>query len=442
MDITREGMAMNLKSIAFSVAFGLALSACQVATPHTTALPSTATAASPIATVQSAVSTAASTSVPIVFPKIDRHPSAADYARGALSSLPTYDPNSTDYWQMDLRSFDLTALDFRNSLNDLLMATFDSKTIWPAADKMPAGFDWKQIMNLGKNPGLNLHTLHQEGITGKNIGLAIIDQTLLVDHQEYSDRIRLYEEAEDIQDGWLESQMHGPAVASIAVGKTVGVAPGADLYFIATAMCSQGTYESNDFACLAKSVLRIIEVNRQLPADRKIRVLSISVGWDPTSKGYADITAAVQKAKEAGIFIVCSSESAIYGLNFDAMGRSPMADPDKFESYEPGLFWAKDFFQGNSLQNTLLVPMDSRTTASPTGVGDYVFYREGGWSWSIPYIAGMYALAAQVKPDITPDVFWSTALATGHTIQIPHGGKNYPFGVILDPVALIHALQK
>jgi hypothetical protein len=339
---------------------------------------------------------------------------------------------------MDLRSYDLSALDFRNSLNDLLFASFDNRTIWPTADKMPVGFDWKQIMELGKTPGLNLQTLHQEGISGKNIGIAIIDQSLLVDHQEYSSQIRLYEETEDVQGGY---SMHGPAVASIAVGKTVGVAPEADLYFIATNMCSQGTYESNDFACLAKSVLRIIEINRQLPSDRKIRVLSISVGWGSPSKGYAEITAAVQKAKDAGIFIVCSSESDIYGLQFQAMGRVPLADPNKFESYEPGIFWAKDFFQGYSLKNTLLVPMDSRTTASPTGVNDYVFYREGGWSWSIPYIAGVYALAAQVKPDISPDVFWSTALQTGRTIEISHEGKQYSFGVILDPVALIHTLQ-
>lgn len=27
-----------------------------------------------------------------------------------------------------------------------------------------------------------------------------------------------------------------------------------------------------------------------------------------------------------------------------------------------------------------------RTTASQTGTDDYVFYRQGGWSWSIPYI--------------------------------------------------------
>ncbi len=86
--------------------------------------------------------------------------------------------------------------------------------------------------------------------------------------------------------------------------------------------------------------------------------------------------------------------------------------------------------------------MDSRAVASPTGNSDYVFYREGGWSWSIPYIAGVYALAAQVKPDITPDVFWSTALKTGRTIEISHEGQKYSFGIILDPVALIHALQE
>jgi hypothetical protein len=81
--------------------------------------------------------------------------------------------------------------------------------------------------------------------------------------------------------------------------------------------------------------------------------------------------------------------------------------------------------------------MDSRTTASPTGTEDYVFYREGGWSWSIPYLAGMYVLAAQFKPDITPEEFWDTALKTGRTIQISHDGKEYEFGTILDPQALI-----
>jgi hypothetical protein len=71
----------------------------------------------------------------------------------------------------------------------------------------------------------------------------------------------------------------------------------------------------------------------------------------------------------------------------------------------------------------------------------YVFHRQGGWSWSIPYLAGIYALAAQVKPDIAPEEFWSTALATGRTIQIEHNGREYQFGVIADPLALIEAIK-
>jgi hypothetical protein len=428
-------------------ALALGLGACQgaqKASPTTFVQPTTTTLSpspSPSST-ETKIYTPPPSPTPVGFLKIDRHPEGMLFHRGALTALPAYDPNSADDWQVDLRSYDLSGLDLRTSLKDLLFADFDDKTIWPSADKMPAGFDPHQIMELGKNPGLNIQTLHQEGITGKNIGIAIIDQPMLVDHQEYADRVLFYEEAADAI-GYIVSFMHGPAVASIAVGKTVGVAPDANLYYISTRLCNtRGSYESNDYSCLAKSVRRIIEINRQLPTDRKIRVLSISVGWDSTSEGYAEITAAVQEAKNAGIFIICSSESEIYGFNFDGLGRPSLSDPNDFQSYEPGLFWGRYFYSREYVPvKTLMVPMDSRTTASPTGAHDYVFYREGGWSWSIPYLAGMYALAAQVKPDITPELFWSTALSTGRTIQIPHGEKTYSFGVILDPVALIHALK-
>jgi subtilisin family serine protease len=439
---------MQTKIIRFSVILILVLTACQAASesPQTTLASIAVISNSTTPAARSTVipDTTATTSETIVFPKIDRHPTAADYLRGKMTTLPTYDLNSDEMWQMDLRSYDLATLDFRNSLDHLLFASFDDQTIWPAADRMPPGFNPQQIMNLGKNPGLGVRSLHQEGITGEGVGVAIIDQTLLVDHKEYVDRTRLYEETEDIQGGWLEPTMHGAGVSSIAVGKTVGVAPGSDLYYIATAMCNNtGTFEGNDFSCLAKAVRRIIEINSQLPSGRKIRVLSMSTGWRPESKGFAEIESAVQEARDSGIFIICSSEKELYGLDFHGLGRLPLANPDSFKSYEPGLWWAENFFQGlDVLQSTLLIPMDSRATASPTGTDEYVFYREGGWSWSIPYIAGVYALAAQVKADITPEVFWSTALETGKTIEITHESTIFSFGVILDPVALIHALQE
>jgi len=51
-------------------------------------------------------------------------------------------------------------------------------------------------------------------------------------------------------------------------------------------------------------------------------------------------------------------------------------------------------------------------------------------------------LAVQVKPDITPEQFWEIALDTGRTIHLGQHGKDYEFGVILDPQALINALER
>jgi hypothetical protein len=85
--------------------------------------------------------------------------------------------------------------------------------------------------------------------------------------------------------------------------------------------------------------------------------------------------------------------------------------------------------------------MDARTTASPDGNDEYVFYRRDGWSWAIPYIAGVYALACQVDPTVTPDRFWELAMQTGRTIQIAHEGQVYALGPIADPTALTTALQ-
>jgi hypothetical protein len=395
--------------------------------------------------VASCAAPATATPFPSILPEISivRHPQPVSFnGFNVYTEPPVYDPKSMELWQVDLRSSDLTKLDLSRSTADLLYANFDSKTQWPASDRMPADFDWQRIMEIGKDPGLGMRTLHEQDLTGKGIGVAIIDQTLLVDHVEYKDRIRVYEEAEDITGGWTNVQMHGPAVASIAVGTSVGVAPEADLYYIATGDCGGATsIQDLDFSCRAKAIRRIVEINKGLAEDRKIRVLSLAFGWGPPSKGYDEIAAAVNEAKEAGIFVISSSLSLTYGLNFHGLGRAPLADPNDFWSYAPGLWWQDDFYQQGFSTPTLLVPMDSRTTASPTGTADYVFYRQGGWSWSIPYLAGTYALAAQVKHDITPEQFWETALNTGKTIQIGHNGKDYEFGVILDPQALIEAIK-
>jgi hypothetical protein len=156
------------------------------------------------------------------------------------------------------------------------------------------------------------------------------------------------------------------AVASIAVGQTIGVAPGADLYYIATARGGRG----EDFAYLARSIRRILGVNQQLPEERRIRVISMAIGWRPDVKGYNEVTSATEEAKAAGMLVVCSSIEQVHGFKFHGLGRAPLGDPEVFESYEPGLWWAERFYGGERFSDRLLVPMDSRTTAGPlAGVG-------------------------------------------------------------------------
>jgi hypothetical protein len=344
---------------------------------------------------------------------------------------------------VDLRSFDLSGADLRDRADTLLRASFDERTKWPPASALPEGFDPARIMALGKDPGLGVRRLHQQGITGRGVGVAIIDQTLLVDHQEYGDRLRLYEETDDIVMGWRSVQMHGPAVASLAVGKTVGVAPEADLYYIATARGGDG----KDFTYLARCIRRILAVNELLPADRKIRTIAMAIGWGRKVKGYKEVTAATVQAKAAGMLVVCSSIEEVHGFKFHGLGRDPLADPDRFESYGPGCWWAEEFHGANAhvrrwYAERLLIPMDCRTTACPESSTGYVFYWDGGWSWSIPYIAGLYALAAQTDPAITPERFWKLALATGETIRIRSGDKQVPFGPIVDPPKLIDAVRE
>jgi hypothetical protein len=377
---------------------------------------------------------------PVTFPKIDRRPAPCDLCRGALEAAPKYDPKNLDSFQVDLRSYDLSDLDLRDCSDALTHANFDDRTVWPTPERLPAGFDRRRMVEISKNPGLGVRALHAQGITGRGVGVAIIDNPLLVDHQEYADRLRLYEE--DNVPSEAEAHMHGPAVASIAVGKTVGVAPEADLYYIGRwpwdAEDTKDGRPTTTFKYEAESIRRILQINEQLPADRKIRVISISFGWSPGQRGFAEVAQAAQEAKAAGLLVISSSVEMTHGFKFHGLGRDLLASADDFASCRPAR-WGQQMYANH---DHLLVPMDMRATASPTGKDEYAFYGDGGWSWAIPYIAGAYALAAQVEPKITPERFWALAMKTGRTVEMKDGAKTMSLGPILDPARLVEALRR
>lgn len=277
----------------------------------------------------------------------------------------------------------LARLDLRNQEAVLRKMEFDSRTRWPSADRLPEGFDPNRLLEEGKNPGLGIRGLHAQGIDGRGVGIAIIDQPLLKEHTEYADRIVHYE---PIEVPWVPVQMHGPPVSSIAVGKDCGVAPKASLYYYAVP-----PWKWLDNKPWTDLLERIVEFNETLGNRPRIRVVSISLGMFSARPNYDAWTKAVEKASQHGILVVTCDPAF---LHLATLRRDPSGDFDDPNCYRTGRY--------SHGQPALCALAGSRTTASYHGPNVYTYEIEGGMSWAVPYLAGVAALACQVDPEIKP----------------------------------------
>ncbi|HWI60795.1 MAG TPA: S8 family serine peptidase [Symbiobacteriaceae bacterium] len=285
-------------------------------------------------------------------------------------------------WPVQYQGKDLTGLDLTGvTRTDLFALSFDTRTKWPTV--LPAGFDPVKVLETGKDPGLGVRQLHQQGITGKGVAVAVIDFPMNPQHQEFDKSIQ-YKAF-----GPTYTHFHGAATASILAGKTVGVAPGAQLYFYGAGANSDQEFFDN----IAKAIYDVLEVNKKLPAARRIRVISISTGLpNPV------FMEAITKAEAAGVAVVHCGDW--FPSEFDATGAAPDLDRSLPESYGRWLMWQRQAPQAR-YTSPLAAPADYRTTASVDGTDVYVYWGEGGRSWSAPYIAGVIALGMQVNPGLT-----------------------------------------
>jgi subtilisin family serine protease len=289
---------------------------------------------------------------------------------------------------------------------------FDSLTQWPPQDKLPPGFYPRELLKKGKNPGLGIRALHEQGINGKGVGIAIIDQPLLLGHEEYTSRIIRYD-ATGLQR--MTPQMHGSPIVSIAVGKEIGVAPEAVLTYFAVPMWEQSNLP------YIRSFKRIFQLNEILPAEEKIRTVSISDGAFPSLKGFEEFKKVLEEAENKGIFVVtCDRDFLDYG----ALTLIENQDPDDPKNYMPGRYVGE--------HNLLRIPTGNKTIASHRGINVYSFERRGGMSWAAPYLAGLAALAFQVNPGIKPAKIKELLVKTATKTKA---------GPIVNPKAFINSVK-
>jgi len=299
----------------------------------------------------------------------------------------------------DVRGQDFSQLDLREVEDLLFRLSFDTKTKWPEPTLLPEGFDPAKLLELGKEPGLGIRELQALGLTGAGVTVAYIDQVLLLDHSAY-DNVKLhYEEL-------LPSQpsMHGPAVLSLLAGREIGIIPEAEVYFFA----HNGGPEGNKYEALALE--RIVELNAELPPGKKIRVVGIShAPADSVNKEYADkLRAAEKKARESGIMVVDCDYPLL------TAGVRGYGNREDYCSYELSP-WLKGVPE-SLLPGRLIVPADGRTTAAGY-LGDpdhYIYWAEGGFSWAVPYVVGLMAMALQLDPDLTEEEIFFHLHSTAH----------------------------
>ncbi len=306
--------------------------------------------------------------------------------------------------------------------DDIVTFTFNEGTILEGNEKLQ-----DEVMNNGKNPGLGIRELHEEGITGKGINVAIIDHNLLLHHPEFDGKIAGYYDTGCLQ-GANSGSMHAPAVTSILVGNTIGVAPDARVYFAAAPSWN----EDSEF--YANGLYWIIEENKKLPKGDKIRVVSVSAApsgeGSPFTKNLNMWDEAVLAAQEEGILVLDCRTDKETGIIAPAY-YNPENPNDV--SMCTGGYPTSTFVVPSS---HIGVPTSYRTVAEEyvEGSPSYQYTGQGGLSWGIPYAAGVLALGWQINPTLDNAQIVQILF---ETCSIAHDGSN-----IINPIAFIDTIKK
>lgn len=321
----------------------------------------------------------------------------------------------------DVRERDLTAYSFKNTGNLLYTLSFDTHTKWPKKSRLPKGFDPEKLLAQGKDPGLGIRKLQESGLTGKGVTIAYIDQHLLLNHEAYSNVDLIYCELQK-NDPPVPS-MHGPSVLSLLAGREIGIVPDAKVYFFA----HNGAMDGNEYE--AQGFEKIIEMNKTLTDDKKIRIVGMShAADDRLGKENADhLRKAQQAARDSGIIVV---DETCGMLTCGVQENKPR---DDYLNYSLSS-WESNF-GSDRLKGSLIVPADCRTTAIGHNYDSrqYAYWGEADPSWGVPYIVGVITMGLQINPNLTE------AEAFKYLHQSAH---SYLGGDMINPEGFIELVKK
>ena len=293
--------------------------------------------------------------------------------------------------------------------------------------------------------------LWQRGITGRGVGVAVIDTGIageMPDFKDFNGESRIVANvvtspgATTAGDGFG----HGTHVAGIIAGNSLtrpegdpfrgrylGVAPEANL----VAVKASDDAGNSTILDVINGIAFVVEHRR----DFNIRVLNLSLSTDaPQSYKTDPLDAAVEYAWQKGIVVVAASGNR--GNTADAVQYAPANDPyvisvggiDETANYGKGsrANWSSTGRTQDGIAKpevmapgahivSLLAPNSAFAALCPNCAIGGAYFKAGGTSMAAPVVSGAAALLLQARPTLTPDQVKALLMGTDRAVS---GGDN------------------
>ncbi len=290
--------------------------------------------------------------------------------------------------------------------------------------------------------------LWARGITGKGVGVAVLDTGIAGDQPDFAGRIVANAVTSPAATTATDHFGHGTHVAGIIAGnsfnrdpsdplygKYVGIAPDANLIAIKAS-------DDNGNATVL-DVINGIAFAVDHKRDYNIRVLNLSLASETPESYKTDVLdAAVEYAWQKGIVVVVASGNR--GTVADAVKYAPANDPYVIsvggidETLNNGSGARADWSSTGITQDGIAKPEVTAPGAHIVSVlasnsaflalcpncsigGQY--FKAGGTSMAAPVVAGAAALLLQARPTLTPDQVKALLMGTDHSVAGSRAGE-------------------
>lgn len=289
---------------------------------------------------------------------------------------------------------------------------------------------------------LNIDLIHENGYTGKNVGVAVLDTGVSM-HLDIKDNIAAFKDFVNNRREIYDDNGHGTHVSGIIAGKGTrsngiykGIAPDAKIIML---KCLD--YEGNGSIADARAGINYIVENQAM---YNIKIVNISIGsvLNPDSeenkfliesvemlwkKGFVVIVAAGNNGPKSGTVTVpgCAKSVITVGANDDNAGLHNRRRRTSFN------YSGRGPTEGCIVKPEIVCP---GTDIMSCSVGNRIYSKKSGTSMSAPVAAGVIALMLEKYPHYTnKDIkkkLYETAIDLGFD-------KNHQGWGLINPVGLV-----